>query len=153
MRRFAIGTNHYYFTATIYLEEAKWYIFTLEKIMDFICHYMPRIPLPKIKIIREKENYTLRSYYGTIADLFHVYIHMPIFNWCCNKTEAVPINFPYNKLKELFPKDFENLYSAEEIDEEIKENKYFSEIVQRQFNIAYDDLTEITKTQMNKKER
>ena len=145
MRRWSIGTNDYYFTSSIYLQEAPWQIFAIERIMDFICHYFPRIPLPEIKIIRHSEKYTLRSYYGTTGDLFHVYVHDPVFQWCCRKIKEESIHFPFEELKKLFPNDFTyNVYTeAEAEEEEVKENKECSDKIGKEFIKSYNNLRNI----------
>lgn len=142
MTRWSIGSNNIYFSASIYLKEAPWYIFLIDSISAFICHWIPRIPLPPIKIKRDNEIYKLGEYYGTIGDLFHLYIHMPIFNWCYRKIKETNIRFPYQMLDELFPNELlKDKYSDdEELKDEIKINKEVSEKVCEEFKIIYDKL-------------
>lgn len=62
MTRWGIGTNNYHFTSSIILEEAPWYIFAIEFCIQWICHFMPPIPLPKIKIKIDGEIEKLTSF-------------------------------------------------------------------------------------------
>ena len=155
MKRWSIGTNNYYFTSSIYLDEAPWYIFFLEEAIQWICHYTPRIPLPRfIKIQREGYEYSLRDWYGTTADLFHVYICTPVFNWCWDKTKKNDIEFPYEMIKEMFPEKFneEDEYRIDKDDDDYEEeledfcdNKVYSEHVGMAFKVIYNDLENIYK--------
>jgi hypothetical protein len=157
MKRWGVGVNNYYFTGSIILEEAPWYIFLIEYSIHFICHWIPRIPLSKhIKIIREGEEYTLRDYYGTTGDLFHIYICSPIFEWCWNRIKWQTISFPYTMLKEQFPDRFEdeNEYLDKDSDEEekknVKDNLEYSTKIGDEFKIVYDKLSNISTVRMKK---
>ena len=153
MRRWFIGSNNFYFTSGIYLEEASWYIFTIESSIQWICHYFPRIPLPKIKIIKDKEETNLQEYYGNISDLFHIFICAPITNWCWKKIDMIHFNHPYEMLKKKFPKEFENPDENYEDDDEedVKEredNLKYSKLVGEEFKVAYDKLGKIADVRM-----
>lgn len=154
MRRWSVGINNYYFTSHIYLDEAPWYVFAIEYIIQTICSYIPRIPLPKIKIIRDGEETTLKEWYGSTSDLFHIFICSPIYQWCFKKTEIKNFQFPYEVLKDSFPKDFkwtEDFYTDTELfddlDEkkELKENEEYSRMIGEVFNQAYKRLQNIPK--------
>mgnify|MGYP001024237259 CR=1 FL=1 len=148
MRRWSTGTNDYYFTAGIFLEEAPWYIFFIENVIMWICHTLiPRIPLPNfIKIKREGEEYTLRSWYGTTADLFHIYVCCPITEWCWKKIKHYDIEVPYRMLREMIPdsidpndnmdRDLEEMYI-------IADNKRYSDKIGDEFKEVYDKLNNI----------
>ncbi len=148
MRRWSTGTNDYYFTAGIFLKEAPWYVFMIESIVMNICHLIPRIPLPKsIKVIREGEEYTLRDWYGTTADLFHIYVCAPISGWCSKKTKTHDIEFPYKMLKNLIPEsvDDENDMVDRDLEEMyiLAENKRYADLLGEEFNEAYQKLKNI----------
>ena len=145
MRRWSTGTNNYYFTGSIFLEEAPWYIFFIESLIMNICHWIPRIPLPKIKIIREGEEYNLRSWYGTTGDLFHSYVCSKVSEWCWNKTKNYNINFPYEMLRELIPASEDpNPYFTDEDDkEDLKKNLEYSKSVGKEFRTVYNKLDKI----------
>lgn len=146
MRRWFIGTNNFYFVGSIYLEEAPWYIFALESGILKICDYFPRIPLPKIKIVRENEKTTLREWYGSTHDLFHIFICSPITDWCYKKIEIKSFSIPYEMIKEKFPKEIDNLDIPFDDDFEknlIEENKKYSELIGSYFKEAYIKLKKI----------
>ena len=109
MRRWSIGINDYYFTASIWLEDAPWYIFVIEYVIQFICNCIPRIPLPRIKIIRGNKETTLKDWYGTTEDLFHAFICGPVVEWCYKKINMESVDCPYYFLKKKFPKDFQKI--------------------------------------------
>ena len=142
MTRWFIGTNNYYYEGSIILEEGPWYVFFIEQIMNLICHYVPMIPLPKIKIIRDNEETNLNEYYGTINDLFHLYVHDKIFKWCYNRIKMTFVRFPYQMLDEMFPGKVvdDNDFDDEEMKEEVKKNKEISDQVYKEFKVVYEKL-------------
>jgi len=152
MKRWSTGSNNYYFTCSIYLDEASWYVFALEDSIQWICHFFPRIPLPNfIKIKREGEEYTLRSWYGTTGDLFHIYVCSPIFEWCWNNTKKQTIQFPYEMLMKIFPDEFENIMREriDDVDNDedeirvINKNYEYSRLVGKEFEVVYNKLKKI----------
>lgn len=155
MRRWTTGTNDYYYTAGIFLEEAPWYIFAIEHAIMWICHTLiPRIPLPSfIKITRDGEYYTLRSYYGTIADLFHAKICYAVTTWCWNKTKKYDIDFPYQMLENLIP---ESIDKDNDMDRDVDElyimadNKRYSDLIGEEFKEVYNKLKSIGEVRMKK---
>jgi hypothetical protein len=152
MRRWSAGTNNFYFTGSIFLEEAPWYIFFIEWSIMWICHFIPRIPLPKIKIVRDTEETNLREYYGTTADLFHIYVCSNISQWCWDKTKNDCVSFPYDKLIELIPNSEDlNEYSTDSYDndEDLKKNLEYSKLVGEEFKVVYDKLENISGFRMN----
>jgi len=153
MRQWSIGTNDYYYTGSIWLEEAPWYIFALGSFIQWICYFFPRIPLPKIKIIREGEETNLKDWYGTTGDLFHCFICDPIFGWCWGKIKSTYIEFPYLKLKEEFPemfKDENNIWDDQSEEEKLvrEKNSEYSKKVGEEFNIYYKKLQNISENRM-----
>ena len=153
MKRWTIGTNNYYFTSSIVLEEAPWYIFMIGSSIQQICSWFPRISLPKIKIIRDNEETNLEEYYGTISDVFHIYICEPIFSWSYDKIKSTYIEFPYLMLKEKFP-DIFNEYKTEFYDEDkdhLKENSEYSKKIGEEFKVVYDKLGKICDVGQHKK--
>jgi hypothetical protein len=150
MRRWSVGINNYYFTSSICLDEAPWYVFVIEHMIQVICTWFPWFPLPKIKIIRDGEETTLKEWYGTTRDLFHIFVCTPITDWCFKKTKMILISHPYEVLKKEFPKDFElvekdaDFFNYDDI-EYFHENKQYSETVGENFMEAYRKLENISK--------
>ena len=154
MKRWGIGINNYYFTSAIYLEEAPWYVFALESAVTNICHYFPRIPFPKIKIIIDGEETNLKDYYGSTRDLFHIYICIPVTNWCFRKIKSTNFDFPYLTLKENFPESFKFLEdykndADEEEKQKLKENEERSKLIGGEFNLVYKKLQDLGNTKVN----
>jgi hypothetical protein len=153
MTRWSIGRNNYYFTGCVFLEDAPWYIFTIEYIIQTICDWFPPIPLPKfIKITRDNEKYTLREWCGTTQELFHIYVCSEVFQWCYSKINSRIIEFPYNMLKEQFPEHFEDEFETEIINREIEEHKEYSSSIEKEFKAVYDKLLHIYQYHKNRTE-
>lgn len=156
MKRWGIGTNNYFFTGGIYLDESEWYIFLIERIILFICDYFPSFSLPSFiyKYDMDGEKYSLKEYYGTTQDLFHIFICEPISTWCFKKTKTTYIHFPYEMLKEKFPVEFENIEECEFIELEdaknVKENLKYSKEVEFEFREVYSKLDNIVKERLKK---
>jgi len=153
MRRWCIGTNNYYFTSSIYLEEAPWYIFVIETGIQNICSWIPNIPLPKFKIIRDGEKTDLKEYYGSIHDLFHIFICDPLFQWSYKKIKIIPIELPYLFLRKIIPDEFDDTSEYSEDEEEVRivrENFEYSSSINDEFNEVYHKLENIFKTRFSK---
>jgi hypothetical protein len=98
MRSWGYSVNSLYKKATIYLEEASWWVFVVDNIVEFLCDLTPSIPLPKIKIrLKNREDIefnegnkltTLRDWYGDLRQLFHCFMHMPVFYFCQKKIKS-----------------------------------------------------------------
>ena len=126
MRNWIYGINSYHRTAHISLETAPWIIFAIEKVSEFICDIIPPIPLPNIKFrLRDKfsiecnddqEWTTVKEWYGDLSQLFHSVIHVPIFDFCHDRTETKHIEFDYDKLKEIFYKEDREFFDESEKD-------------------------------------
>jgi hypothetical protein len=155
MRRWFIGSNNFYFTSGIYLEDGPWYVYAIETSISWICSYFPRIPLPKIKIIRDKEETNLKEYYGDTRDLFHIFVCDPITNWCFKKIDMIHFDHPYEMLKKEFPKEFENpdeLYEDDDEEDKLEreDNLKYSKLVGEEFKLTYNKLQKIADVRMKK---
>ena len=96
----------------------------------WICSLIPSIPLPPMKFkLKYQDDYswtenddgwtTLREWFGDTQQIFHTYICTPTTNFVWKHTKRVSINLPYEFLNERFPKEFKDLES--EWDEEDQE--------------------------------
>jgi len=124
MRTWSYGINSYKKKGHISLDEAPWYIFFLDTIVTFICDKIPEIPLPRIPFrLNEDEmrdnngnEFTnWREWFGDWSQLFHVFVHMPVFDFCWKHTDSKCIPVPYGKLKKLFYEDDEEWWDEEEV--------------------------------------
>ncbi len=103
MKNWSYGINSLYKTGYVFLEEAPWYIFAIERGMDWLCDHTPAIPFPAIPIKDcDGEKTTLKDYYGDTQQLFCSAIHIPICQWIGNKKQIVFIESSYELLKEKF---------------------------------------------------
>lgn len=108
MKFWTYAANSYYKTASYILEEGPWYSFVIESLIETICESLMVIPIPfgsNIKIKRdfldngEYETYTLKEWYGSLGDIFHVYICSPISEFCYKKRQETHLNTDYEQLK------------------------------------------------------
>ena len=112
MRRLGYGINSYHKTVSIYVDYAPWWIFWIDDVFTFVCDIIPRIPLPPIpmRLFDEdsiefndgKKWTTIKSWCGTLRDLFHLFIHDPISEYCWHKTDGRTIAVNYNKARKAF---------------------------------------------------
>jgi hypothetical protein len=112
MRSWMYGMNSYYKKAAVYLEEAPWWVFAVDRIVEFLCDMTPPIPLPKIqKRLKKRDEIefndgnkltTLRDWYGDLNQLFHCLVYMPIFYFCQKKIKCRSIDMDYDKAREIF---------------------------------------------------
>jgi hypothetical protein len=119
------GINSLYKTGHISLEEAPWYVFAIACVVEWICDHMPAIPLPDDPIKDEDgNNTTLKAYYGELNHLWHDKVDDPVFQWAEKQKRTVVIDFPYEKLREIFYEKDKNFFGEEEkIAQEIEEKE------------------------------
>lgn len=131
MRVWCYGVNSYHKTAHIHADDAPWYIFLLDRVVEWICGMIPAIPLPKIKMKLNKEDAemvghnitTWKEWYGDIQQWFCLNIHMPVMYFCNEKKKTFIISVNYNKLKKVFYEADKEYWDWEyRIGEEIKED-------------------------------
>lgn len=105
MQRWFLATNSYRKTASVFLEEAPWYIFALENVTFKICSLVPHIYIPFTDRIKIKDDdgevYTIYEYYGDLNCLFHSFVCAPITSYCFSKTNTKHVEITWDKLKEL----------------------------------------------------
>lgn len=112
MRRIGYGINSYHKTASIYVDYAPCWVFGFDAIGGFLCQITPPIPLPAIPMrlfdkgsieFNDGDKWTtLKDWCGTLRDLFHLFIHVPIIEYCWRKTEGRIIAVNYNKARKAF---------------------------------------------------
>ena len=122
MKTYYIGSNNYWYTASLILEDVPTGLYYLELITMWICSHIPSISLPPMKFklkyqddldyIDNKDGWTtLKDWFGDTQQIFHTYICTPTTNFVWKHTKRVSINFPYEFLRERFPKEFAGLES------------------------------------------
>ncbi len=112
MKSWSYGINSIYNKANIYLEEASWWVFTIDRITEFLCDLTPSISLPKIKMrLKSGEDIefnggsdwtTLRDWYGDLSQVFHCFVHMPVSDFCQKRIKRKSMEIDYNRAKEMF---------------------------------------------------
>jgi len=118
MQIYHIGTNNYWRSASIILDDVPAGLYFLENIVTWICDKVPYIPLPKLKFrLKERDAWDmtenndgrtdLNEWFGDTQQLFHVYVCSPVTDFVNKHTKSTVINLPYNFLKERFPDSFE----------------------------------------------
>jgi len=140
MRNWSYGINSYYKTATIWLEEGPWWIFLLDRIIEFLCEIIPPIKFPNLKLrLKNKEDIefygsewtTWREWYGDLNEFFHVTVHESIFRFCQRRINYKHIDIDYSEARELFYLEDKDFWDEEErIAKEMiecRENEKFSE--------------------------
>lgn len=116
MKNWSYGINTYHWTASYSLEKGPWHAFLIERLIKRICSLIPHIPLPRIPIYDEenKEETNWREYYRNFAQLFHLKIHMPIFNWARDRIRLIVLNVPYDELKERHYEEDKRFFDEQE---------------------------------------
>jgi hypothetical protein len=121
MKLFNIGTNNYYHTANVSLDEVPFTLYYLGEMIMWICSAIPSIPLPKWYYRSEDGPTTLKEWFGDTQQLFHIYICTPITSFVWRHTKNTTIYLPYHYLQELFPDYFERGYDDDDEDKQYKE--------------------------------
>ena len=112
MRTWNYGVNSIYKKASIYLEEASWWVFVVDKTVETLCDLMPSIQLPNITMrLHDREDIelnggseltTLRDWYGDLSQVFHCFVHMPVFDFCQRRIECKQFEINYNEVVKIF---------------------------------------------------
>ena len=123
MKSWSYGVNSIYKTASLYLEEASWWVFAADRLAEFICDRIPSIPLPKIRMklkdqwdveLNEGNKWTtLRDWYGDLSQAFHCLVHLPVFHYCQKKINLKYVEIDFDKAKETFYKEDKEFWDKE----------------------------------------
>lgn len=126
MRSWSYGINSIYKKANIYLEEAPWLVFGVDRIAEFVCDFVPPVPLPKMKVrLKSREDIefnggddwtTLRDWYGDLRQVFHCFVHMPIFDFCQKRIRGKSIEIDFSSAKEMFYEEDKQFWDREILD-------------------------------------
>ncbi len=123
MKNWSYGINSIYKKANIYLEQAPWWVFTIDRIVEFLCNLSPPIPLPKIKMrLKDREDIelngggnwtTLRDWYGDLSQVFHCFVHMPVFDFCQKRIKCKSTEIDYARAKRMFYEEDKKFWDKE----------------------------------------
>ena len=132
MKTWSYGINSLYRTASIDLQTGPWWVFALERAVGWCCDLAPAIPLPDAKMrLRDQEDIELnggspwttwKEWYGDLSQLFHGFVHMPVFNFCQNRIQSRIAGLDYDKAKEMFYEEDKKFWDEEQ--DMIKDHQY-----------------------------
>jgi len=150
MRRWYIGFNNYWFTASIFLEKVPVVLCFLEWLSERICYFMPAIKLPKIKFkLKDKEDWDftdngdgwtdLRKWYGDLSQLWHAFVCMSVSDLINKYSKVEIVNLPFNFAKEKFPNECIDVdYDVDSVD--INKNIEIGNQLDKEFKNIYNKL-------------
>ncbi|MFH1293076.1 MAG: hypothetical protein ABIJ44_02985 [Pseudomonadota bacterium] len=123
MNTWSYGINSLYKTASIDLRIGPWWVFALERTVELCCDMIPSIPLPDTKKrLKDQENIELngcnswttwKEWYGDLSQLFHCFVHVPIFDFCQKRIKCKFIELDYDKVKEMFYQEDKRFWDEE----------------------------------------
>jgi hypothetical protein len=143
MRRWTVGFNDYWYTASIWLEETPWYLVLAEWAVSWVCFALHYIPVPK----------KWREDYGSLGGLFHVYVCASVTQFVWDRTKTTTVRLPFFMLRKMFPKEAELIdEDFWEDDEQWEENKKSAKALDKVFEDAYSILEE-HECRINKRRR
>lgn len=155
MRRWYVGFNNYWFTASIFLEETPIGLVFLEWLSMRICDSIPSIKLPRIKFrLKDKKDWdftdnndgwtNLRDWYGDISQVWHLFICIPVIDLVFKYTKTGIIDLPFNFAREKFPNEYiDTDYDEDDINvnrNRITANKLDKEFKDVYYKLNYDYL-------------
>ena len=124
MKTWTYGINSLYKTASIDLQAGPWWAFVLERMVEWCCDCTPDIPLPNVKLrLRGPENIemndghqwtTWKECYGDLSQLFHCFVHMPVFNYCQRWIRSRIVELDYDRAKEMFYEEDKKFWDEEQ---------------------------------------
>ena len=132
MKTWSYGINSLYKTASIDLQIGPWWVFALERAVGWCCDLAPAIPLPDAKMrLRDQEDIELsggspwttwKEWYGDLSQLFHGFVHMPVFNFYQSRIQSRIVGLDYDKAKEMFYEEDKKFWDEEQ--DMIKDHQY-----------------------------
>jgi len=98
MRKWGYGINSFHKTAYIWVEESSWWVFALDRTIEWLCGIIPHISFPRIRMkLKDAEDIefndgsewtTWQEWYGDLNQYFHCIVHMPVFNYCYSQDQV-----------------------------------------------------------------
>jgi hypothetical protein len=124
MKTWSYGINSLYKTASIDLQTGPWWVFALGRTAELCCDLAPSIPLPGAKKrLKDQEDIELnggnpwttwKEWYGDLSQLFHCFVHIPIFNFCERRIQSRNVELGYDKVKEMFYEEDKSFWEEEQ---------------------------------------
>ncbi|MBM4446666.1 MAG: hypothetical protein FJ023_04850 [Chloroflexi bacterium] len=112
MRKWGYGINSIHMTAQIHTEESSWWVFALDRTIEWLCGIIPHIRFPKVKMrLKDAEEIefndgskwtTLQDWYGNTSHFFHLHVHLPVFYFCQRRIKFKSIEIDYDRAREMF---------------------------------------------------
>jgi len=100
MRHWEIGADIEQRTASYCLEEAPWWVFGMERFVDWLCIRVPAIPLASVR--NDELNGTPSSTPNTRA-WFHNRVHAPLAEWLESRKQQFWLPADYDTIKQRHP--------------------------------------------------
>lgn len=98
----------------------------MDRLVEFLCDLIPSIPLPKIKMkLKDREDIefnggdeltTLRDWYGDLSQVFHCFVHLPVFNFCQKRISCKSMEIDYNRARDMFYEEDKGFWDKEMLD-------------------------------------
>ena len=124
MKTWSYGINSLHRTASLDLQTGPWWVYALEWAVGWCCDLAPSIPLPDAKMrLRDQGDIELNSghpwttwkeWYGDLSQLFHCFVHMPVFDFCQRRIQSRIVWLDYDKAKEMFYKEDKKFWDEEQ---------------------------------------
>ncbi|MGD0856115.1 MAG: hypothetical protein ABSA18_09970 [Dehalococcoidia bacterium] len=108
MRKWGYGINSLHKQANIHIDEAPWWVFALDDLVEAICDI---IPFPNIRLeLKDPSDIefyggqwtTWNEWHGDLKQYFHVSVHRPIFEFCQNKIKTKSVDITYDQARDMF---------------------------------------------------
>lgn len=122
MRKWGYGINSFHNKANIYVDDAPWWVFALDDLVEAICGIIPSVPFSnarlKLKDPEEIEFHggqwtTLKEWYGDLNQYFHVRVHCPVFEFCQRRIKTNSVEITYARAREMFYESDKKLFDQE----------------------------------------
>jgi len=103
MKNWSYSINSLFNKGELHLEEAPSYAYATEFASEFICDLILDIPLPEIQILDDEgKQTTLREQHGSVGQLWHLKVCIPVCAWAWSKTKSTVVPLGYDKVREIF---------------------------------------------------
>jgi len=111
MRKWGYGINSIHRTAHIYVDQSSWWVFAIDRAIEWLCGIIPSIRFPKLKMrLKDAEDIefndgsvwaTWQDWYGDLNQLFHLHVHLPVFYFCQSRIKVKSIEIDYDRAREM----------------------------------------------------